>query len=86
MDGNRSVGTGSGTRRPRLFGLGTRNLVLLATGVVAVLFGYVLLGRGSVTLAPLLLVSGYVVLIPLGILLGSRGPDRETERGGTEGE
>jgi hypothetical protein len=74
MDGNRTVGAGSGTHRPRLFGLGAWNVALLATGVVAVLFGYVLLSRGSVTLAPLLLVAGYVVLIPVGLLLGSRSP------------
>lgn len=67
MDGNRVDG-----HRPRPFGLGTWNIALLAIGAVVVLFGYVLLDRGSVTLAPVLLVAGYVVLIPAGLLLGFR--------------
>jgi len=77
MDGNRGGEAGNGAQRPRLFGmLETRNAVLLAAAVVAVLFGYVLLGRGSVVLAPLLLFAGYAVLIPAGLLLGFR---RESE-------
>jgi len=45
------------------------NAILLAAGVAAVVAGYVLLSGGSVTAAPLLLVLGYAVLIPLGIIL-----------------
>lgn len=74
MDGNRA-----GAHRPRPFGMEKWNVALLALGVVVVLFGYVLLDRGSVTLAPLLLVVGYVLLIPAGLLLGfgraGNGPD-----------
>lgn len=44
------------------------NAILLAAGVGAVVAGYALLARGSVTAAPLLLVLGYAVLIPLGII------------------
>lgn len=44
------------------------NGVLLAAGFVAGGLGYVLLARGSTIAAPLLLVLGYVVLIPLGII------------------
>jgi len=45
------------------------NLVLGAAGLAAVVLGYWLLARGSVTAAPLLLVLGYVVLMPLAIIL-----------------
>ncbi len=45
------------------------NLVLGGAGVVALLVGYWLLSQGSVTLAPLLLVLGYVVLLPLALIL-----------------
>jgi hypothetical protein len=38
-------------------------------GMVALTLGYVLLAQGSVTAAPLLLVLGYVVLLPLAIIL-----------------
>jgi hypothetical protein len=45
------------------------NGVLLAAGLGAVAGGYVLLARGSIVAAPLLLVLGYAVLIPLAIIL-----------------
>ena len=44
------------------------NVVLLAAGLAAVVLGYVLLAGGSIVAAPLLLVLGYAVLIPLGII------------------
>jgi len=84
MDGNRGGEAGDGAQRPRIFGLLERkNAALLAVGAVVVLFGYVLLDRGSVVLAPLLLFAGYVVLIPAGLLLGFRGDRRN---GAGEGE
>jgi hypothetical protein len=72
MDGNRTGGAGDGDDRPRPFGLEKWNIVLLSVGAVVVLSGYILLNGGSVTLAPLLLVAGYVVLIPAGLLVGFR--------------
>jgi hypothetical protein len=48
---------------------GARNVVLLAAGLGAITLGYVMLAGGSTVAAPLLLVLGYVVLIPLGIIL-----------------
>ncbi|HKJ92305.1 MAG TPA: hypothetical protein VJ957_04010 [Longimicrobiales bacterium] len=44
------------------------NYLLVAAGVVSVVIGYVLLAHGSIVAAPLLLVLGYVVLLPLGII------------------
>ena len=72
MDRSRSNQAESPVERPRFLGLQPLNWVLLIGGVVAVLFGYVLLNRGSVTAAPLLLVLGYLVLIPAGLMLGLR--------------
>jgi hypothetical protein len=37
---------------------------LFAAGLLAVVLGYVALGMGSMSLAPLLLVAGYCLLIP----------------------
>lgn len=37
-------------------------------GLVALTLGYWLLARGSITAAPLLLVLGYVVLLPMAII------------------
>ena len=45
------------------------NVILLVAGLGAIVLGYELLSRGSTTAAPLLLVLGYAVLIPLGIIL-----------------
>jgi hypothetical protein len=46
-----------------------KNLALLAAGLAAIILGYVLLGAADNVIAPLLLVLGYAVLIPLGIIL-----------------
>jgi hypothetical protein len=46
-----------------------RNLTLLGAGLAAVVLGYVLLSQGDITAAPLLLVAGYCVLIPLAFIL-----------------
>jgi len=71
--------------RPRFLGLHVMNWALLFAGVVAVLFGYVLLNRGSVTAAPVLLVLGYMVLIPAGLLAGlSHSDEREETKAGGE--
>jgi hypothetical protein len=45
------------------------NAVLLVAGLGVITLGYVLLAGGSTVGAPLLLVLGYAVLIPLGIIL-----------------
>ena len=84
MDRSRSDQAGATFERPRFLGLHVMNWALLLAGIVAVFFGYVLLNRGSVTAAPLLLVLGYLVLIPAGLLAGLRQPDGrgKTETGG----
>ena len=46
----------------------TKNYVLFAAAALVLLAGYVALSRGSITLAPILLLVGYLVLIPWGIL------------------
>lgn len=45
-----------------------QNWVLLLAGLAAIVVGFMALARGSTVIAPLLLVLGYVVLIPLGII------------------
>ena len=48
--------------------LSALNLALLAAGLVSIVAGFVLLNAASTVAAPLLLVLGFVVLIPLGII------------------
>lgn len=49
-----------------------RNWQWLGAGVITIVLGFIALAMGSITLAPLLLVVGYCVLIPVGILVGPR--------------
>jgi hypothetical protein len=46
-----------------------KNVGLFGGGLVAVAIGYLLLSQGDITLAPILLVVGYCVLIPLAFIL-----------------
>lgn len=48
---------------------GPVNLALLGGAVLALAGGYFLLAQGSTTAAPILLVLGYCVLLPLGLIL-----------------
>lgn len=50
-------------------GLGPINYIILVAGLISILVGYLLLKQGSITLSPILLVLGYVVLIPIGLIL-----------------
>ncbi len=46
-----------------------KNWILLGVGILTIIAGYILLGSGSITFAPILLVAGYCVIIPIGILI-----------------
>jgi hypothetical protein len=65
-----STRTRASARAPEVgavsFSLG--NWILLLAGMVAVVGGFALLARGSVVAAPLLLMLGFLVLIPWGII------------------
>lgn len=60
--------------RPGLFGLQPVNVALLIAGLAAIVLGYLLLDGGSTVAAPLLLMLGYAVLVPAGLLVGLRSP------------
>lgn len=51
------------------FGYGLLNLALFLAGLLLIVVGYVFLDRGSVTAAPVLLVLGYAVVLPMAILV-----------------
>ena len=48
---------------------GTKNYVVFAAGIISIILGYIFLSKGSITLAPILLVLGYCVIIPVAIML-----------------
>ncbi len=45
-----------------------KNWTLLGSGLAAIVAGFLLLRAGDITLAPILLVGGYLVLIPLALV------------------
>ena len=46
-----------------------KNMLFFGIGLGLVIVGFILLSTGSTVLAPILLVAGYLVFFPLGILL-----------------
>ena len=76
MSGSRPTTRTRATRRPAEtdlgFSWGIVNSLLLGFAVAVLGAGYVALSRGSTTLAPVLLVLGYCVLVPASLLLRGR--------------
>ncbi len=54
---------------------GKRNYQLFSLALVVTAVGFVLLGVGDITWAPVLLVLGYCVLMPLAIIIKSGKTD-----------
>lgn len=70
---------GARAEEPTGFAFGPVNYVLFGAAAAAIVAGYALLDRGSVTAAPILLVVGYILLIPAALLAGlSRRRRRST--------
>lgn len=48
--------------------LGRRNIIFFLAALAAILLGFVLLAHGSMSLSAILLVGGYLVLVPWALL------------------
>ncbi len=46
-----------------------KNTLFFGIGLVLIVIGFILLATGDIVIAPILLVVGYLVFFPLGILL-----------------
>ncbi len=46
-----------------------KNYLFFGAGLVSLIIGFILLRTGDIILAPILLVLGYLVFFPMGILL-----------------
>lgn len=63
-----------------------KNIVLLIAGMLTLVVGFFCLAQGpatnpvSLTLAPVLLTLAYMVIIPWGILAGSREQKQQPEK------
>lgn len=55
------------------------NYYIFAAGLLAIILGYFTLSRGDITLAPILLVLGYCVIIPIAILYRGKESSPSTE-------
>ncbi len=65
---NRTRATAADASNPGSLHFSAINGILVAAGLVSIVAGYALLARGSNVLAPVLLVLGYAVLVPVGII------------------
>jgi len=74
--GRRGRGSRKVVAAPRVR-FGRRSFSLFGLGCASIAAGYALLGRGSITAAPVLLVAGYCVFFPMGILLSERLKGRD---------
>lgn len=69
---NRRAARSRGRSRSRDSGslrFSRKNGILGLAGLLVIVLGYALLAQGSITAAPLLLVLGYLVLLPLALVL-----------------
>jgi hypothetical protein len=67
------------TAESRRLPFGPKNYALFAIAFVTILFGFILLSKGDISIAPILLVLGYVVLIPVAIFLKNK-PGQKTAK------
>ena len=62
--------------------LSKKNLILIGIGILLLVIGFICLATGpadnpvSLTVAPLILVAAYLVVIPVGILWKGKGQDK----------
>ncbi len=66
----RKAGARGDRETRRGFRFGPLNYAVFGAGFATIVLGYVLLDAGSVTAAPFLLILGYAILLPLGLLIG----------------
>ncbi len=60
-----------------------RSIILFAVAILMIVVGFWTLARGSMTLAPVLLVAGYCVVVPFAIM--ARGGGADAAKGEDEG-
>ncbi len=46
-----------------------KNLLLFVVALAVIVIGHIALGMGSITFAPVCLVAGYCILVPLAIIV-----------------
>ncbi len=64
---------------------GPKNYIIFGVGLLVIILGYISLASGSITLAPILLILGYCVLIPVAIIIDGRKREVPAESVKSEG-
>jgi len=59
---------------------GKKNYLFFGLALVVIAAGYILLGQGSITAAPILLVLGYCVLVPVALVVRDGKSDTEPKQ------
>ena len=59
--------------------VGRRNVLIFGAALVAIALGFGALALGSISISTILLVGGYLVLVPWAILTGSGGAGDSTK-------
>jgi len=54
-----------------------KNWRIFGAGIAAIVLGFILLGTGDITIAPVLLLAGYLVLIPWSLIARPSRPRTE---------
>jgi len=54
-----------------------KNYLIFAIAMIVIIIGYITLGQGSITLAPILLIIGYCVLIPISLIIRDKKVEEE---------
>lgn len=57
---------------------GKNNYIVFAIALLVIIIGFITLGQGSITLAPILLVLGYCVLLPIALMIKGK-PEEEAK-------
>jgi len=65
-------------KKPAVLPFGKKNYMAFVIGLVVIVAGFIFLAAGDIVFAPILLVAGYCVIIPVAILIGGK---EETARG-----
>jgi hypothetical protein len=58
---------------------GTKNYIVFGAAILTIIVGYIALGKGSITLAPILLVLGYCVLVPIALIIKGKPEEKEPQ-------
>lgn len=56
-------------RKLQMVQFGMKNYVIGAAGLLSIILGFLSLYKGSITLAPILLVLGYCIIVPIALLI-----------------